>query len=288
VKPGTAAASTASAIFRPKRKYRAPGTGRFRDDLASLLEQGTTTAAWLMAERTERSPDLYGRPPQAAVGRAYHLQSPPRRLPLGPIWSAYNGKHNLANARTTATATTTTNSWNHGWKALQRSRHTALRNRQQRISWPRLLARPRGVPMLLMGDEVAPAARGATTTLVPRTIPRWMHWAARCRRSGPASVSCKGCWCCAAKLARPASTRCSPTCKASRGRHQQPSDNPLARSGTVGVEVERPDWGRWSLHPGLEPTQRRRGALLWCRPERLQQGDPLRFCPKPSEGWFLA
>jgi len=119
------------------------------------------------------------------------------------------------------------------------------------ISWPPA-ARPRGA-MLLMAGRGCAAARGANnkTPGGQNNSLRWMHWRPDWPAIWPCVSSCKGCWCCAAKLAGPAQPGAALRGKASRARPQA-SQHPLARSGTPSKWNAR-ERGTGSHNPGLEP-----------------------------------
>ena len=89
---------------------------------------------------------------------------------------SFNSKHNLANGENNRDGENHNISWNHGVEGPS-SDHaiSALRKRQQRNMLSTLLL-ARGVPMLLMGDEVSRSQGGNNNTWCQDTQLSWMIW----------------------------------------------------------------------------------------------------------------
>jgi glycogen operon protein len=89
---------------------------------------------------------------------------------------SFNNKHNLANGENNRDGENHNNSWNHGVEGPSSDRAIqALRRRQQRNLLSTLLL-SRGVPMLLMGDEVGRSQGGNNNTWCQDSPLSWMIW----------------------------------------------------------------------------------------------------------------
>jgi pullulanase/glycogen debranching enzyme len=109
---------------------------------------------------------------------------------------SYNRKHNLANGEDNRDGENHNNSWNHGIEGPSNNPLVqTLRRRQQRNLLSSLLL-ARGVPMLLMGDEVG-RSQEATTTAGARTV-HWAGWSGmKTTATWNSSCFCSGCCGCA-------------------------------------------------------------------------------------------
>ena len=124
--------------------------GKFRDGLRKFLK-GELGLVKDMAQRLQGSPDLYAsRGPTASINfitchdgfTLYDLV-------------AYNDKHNDANGEGNRDGANDNNSWNCGWEGpTEDPGIRAMRTRQIKNAAAMLLV-SQGVPMILMGDEVA-------------------------------------------------------------------------------------------------------------------------------------
>ena len=147
--------------------------GRFRDALRSFWK-GDDDSTWALAQRLRSSPDLYDGK-AASLGRSVNLLTAHDGFTLLDLVS-FNGKHNLANGEDNRDGENHNTSWNHGVEGpTSDPAIRALRKRQQRNLLTTLLF-ARGVPMLLMGDEVGRSQGGNNNTWCQDTPLSWMIW----------------------------------------------------------------------------------------------------------------
>jgi glycogen operon protein len=147
--------------------------GKYRDSMRRFLK-GDTGLAGEVATRLMGSPDLYsGRGTAASINfvtchdgfTLYDLVS-------------YNGKHNEANGENNGDGANDNNSWNCGAEGpTDDPEINALRRRQIKNAVTLLMV-SQGVPMFLMGDEVARSQLGNNNTYCHDNDLNWMNWCA--------------------------------------------------------------------------------------------------------------
>jgi len=145
--------------------------GKYRDGLRNFL-RGEPGKVGDMAQRLQGSPDLYAsRGPTASINfitchdgfSLYDLV-------------AYNGKHNEANGEGNRDGANDNNSWNCGWEGPSTDPAVnSLRLRQMKNAAAMLLV-SQGVPMILMGDEVARTQKGNNNTYCQDNDLNWLDW----------------------------------------------------------------------------------------------------------------
>ena len=145
--------------------------GKFRDDVRKFLkgEAGLTGG---MAQRITGSPDLYtGRGPSASI----NFITAHDGFTLADLVS-YNEKHNEANGEGNRDGANDNESWNCGVEGpTDDPAINALRRRQIKNAAVMLLT-SQGVPMLLMGDEVARTQNGNNNTYCHDNELNWFDW----------------------------------------------------------------------------------------------------------------
>jgi isoamylase len=145
--------------------------GKYRDTLRRFIK-GDGGMLSELATRLMGSPDLYGsRTPAASINFiTCHDGFTMRDL------VSYNGKHNLANAENNMDGTNDNHSWNCGIEGETDDEATnALRLRQIK-NMVALLFVSQGVPMILMGDEVAHTKYGNNNTYCHDNALNWFDW----------------------------------------------------------------------------------------------------------------
>ncbi|MFZ2097442.1 MAG: glycogen debranching protein GlgX [Anaerolineales bacterium] len=145
--------------------------GKFRDGLRKFLK-GEPGMVSDIAQRLQGSPDLYAsRGPTASINfitchdgfTLYDLVS-------------YNDKHNEANGEGNQDGANDNNSWNCGWEGSTDDLNiNALRSRQMKNAAAMLLV-SQGVPMILMGDEIARTQNGNNNTYCQDNDLNWLDW----------------------------------------------------------------------------------------------------------------
>ncbi|WP_250397399.1 isoamylase [Synechococcus sp. MU1651] len=233
--------------------------GHFRDGVRRFWK-GDDHSTWSLAQRFKGSPDLYDGKP-VALGRSVNFITAHDGFTLADLVS-YNRKHNLANGEDNRDGENHNNSWNHGIEGPSSNPLVqSLRRRQQRNLLSSLLL-ARGVPMLLMGDEVGRSQGGNNNSWCQNSPLGWMVWnedqcdlelkqflqrLLRLRQSLP-------------QLFNPL----VPPRESNRKSAEQPSEQ---RSDIWrqwhGVNLAKPDWAAWSRTTATSLHRGSRGALLW-------------------------
>jgi isoamylase len=145
--------------------------GKYRDSVRRFLigDEGLTGE---IASRIQGSPDLYWyRGPTASLNFiTCHDGFTLRDL------VSYNYKHNEANGEYNRDGNDDNHSWNCGWEGeTDDPGVNALRYRQMKNA-ATLLFLSRGVPMLLMGDEVGRTQKGNNNSYCHDNPLSWMNW----------------------------------------------------------------------------------------------------------------
>jgi isoamylase len=147
--------------------------GKYRDCMRRFLK-GDPGMVGEVSQRLQGSPDIYargGRGPNASINFiACH-----DGFCLADLVS-YNDKHNEANGENNNDGTNDNNSWNCGWEGPTDDPDiNALRKRQMKNALAMLLI-SRGIPMILMGDEVGRTANGNNNTYCHDNALNWLDW----------------------------------------------------------------------------------------------------------------
>jgi isoamylase len=145
--------------------------GKYRDGLRRFLK-GEPGLAADMALRLQGSPDLYAsRGPTASINfitchdgfTLYDLV-------------AYNDKHNEANGEGNRDGANDNNSWNCGWEGPSTDPTVNVMRLRQMKNAAAMLLVSQGVPMILMGDEVARTQNGNNNTYCQDNNLNWLDW----------------------------------------------------------------------------------------------------------------
>jgi glycogen operon protein len=145
--------------------------GKYRDGIRRWLK-GDGGLAGDLATRLSGSPDLYsGRGPTASI----NFITAHDGFTLADM-VAYNEKHNEANGEDNNDGANDNNSWNCGVEGpTDDPEINALRRRQMKNALAILMV-SQGVPMLLMGDEVARTQHGNNNTYCHDDELNWFDW----------------------------------------------------------------------------------------------------------------
>ena len=247
--------------------------GRFRDALRSFWK-GDDDSTWALAQRLRSSPDLYDGK-AASLGRSVNLLTAHDGFTLLDLVS-FNGKHNLANGEDNRDGENHNTSWNHGVEGpTSDPAIRALRKRQQRNLLTTLLF-ARGVPMLLMGDEVGRSQGGNNNTWCQDTPLSWMIWSqAHCDTAlltyAQRLLKVRSQL---AELINPLAAHSEPPPPAPSADTTDQLETPASPAPPIsapeglwrqwhGVELQKPDWASWSHCLAYSVQRGSEGAALW-------------------------
>jgi isoamylase len=150
--------------------------GKYRDTVRRFLK-GVAGETGAMSQAIQGSPQMYhGRGPTASINFVTCHDG----FNLADLVS-YNDKHNEANGEGNRDGANDNASWNCGWEGPTTDPDIlALRRRQMKNAMAMLLV-SQGVPMILMGDEVAQSKLGNNNTYSLDTEINWLDWSLRDR-----------------------------------------------------------------------------------------------------------
>jgi glycogen operon protein len=145
--------------------------GKYRDAIRRFIK-GDEGMLGEIADRIKGSPDLYWyRGPTASLNFVTCHDG----FTLRDLVS-YDRKYNEANGEGNNDGANDNNSWNCGWEGETNDpRVNALRERQIRNA-ATILFLSRGIPMLLMGDEVGRTQSGNNNCYCQDNALSWMNW----------------------------------------------------------------------------------------------------------------
>ena len=150
--------------------------GKFRDAIRKFLK-GDPGMVGEMAQRVQGSPDLYASARRGAAASINFITCHDG-FTLADLFS-YNDKHNEANGEDNRDGANDNNSWNCGWEGpTDDSEVMSLRQRLMKGAMAILLI-SRGVPMILMGDELGRTQLGNNNTYCHDNALNWLDWSLR-------------------------------------------------------------------------------------------------------------
>ncbi len=146
--------------------------GHFRDDLRRFWK-GDKDTAWNMSDKIKGSPSIYKE--DNIFPKSINFITSHDGFTLKDLVS-FNSKHNFANKEHNRDGDNHNNSWNHGIEGPTTNLLiNDLRKRQQKNLLLSLLI-SRGVPMLLMGDEIGRSQGGNNNSWCQNNFLGWMNW----------------------------------------------------------------------------------------------------------------
>ena len=236
-------------------KRIATWNGHFRDGLRRFWK-GDEHSTWALAQRFKGSPDLYDGK-AVAIGHSVNFITAHDGFTLADLVS-YNRKHNLANGEDNRDGDNHNNSWNHGLEGPTTEPEVlALRRRQQRNLLSTLLL-ARGVPMLLMGDEVGRSQGGNNNTWCQDSPLGWMVW-----NEDHCDLELKLFLKRLLKLRQALPQLFNPLIPARETTKKHPQDHTDMWRQWHGVDLSKPDWASWSRSVATSLHMGSHGAVIW-------------------------
>ncbi len=146
--------------------------GHFRDDLRRFWK-GDKDTVWNMSDKIKGSPSLYKE--KNTLPKSINFITSHDGFTLKDLVT-FNEKHNFANKEQNRDGDNHNNSWNHGVEGPTTNLLIQeLRKRQQKNLLLSLFI-ARGVPMLLMGDEIGRSQGGNNNSWCQNNPLGWMNW----------------------------------------------------------------------------------------------------------------
>ena len=146
--------------------------GHFRDDLRKFWK-GDKDTVWNMSDKINGSTLLYK--DDNTLPKSINFITSHDGFTLKDLVT-FNRKHNFANREQNRDGDNHNNSWNHGVEGPTSNKLIKdLRKRQQKNFLLSLMI-ARGVPMLLMGDEIGRSQGGNNNSWCQNNLLGWMNW----------------------------------------------------------------------------------------------------------------
>lgn len=145
--------------------------GKYRDDIRRFLK-GDTGLIWQIAERIQGSPDLYH---DRGAAASINFITAHDGFTLYDLFS-YNEKHNYANGEDNHDGTNDNHSWNCGIEGSTDNPDIIKLRRKLMKNAIAILMVSRGIPMILMGDEMGRTQGGNNNAYCQDNDLSWMDW----------------------------------------------------------------------------------------------------------------
>ena len=146
--------------------------GHFRDDLRRFWK-GDKDTAWNMSDKIKGTPSIYKG--DTIFPKSINFITSHDGFTLKDLVT-FNRKHNFANREQNRDGDNHNNSWNHGIEGPTTNLLiNNLRKRQQKNLILSLLI-SKGVPMILMGDEIGRSQGGNNNSWCQNNLLGWMNW----------------------------------------------------------------------------------------------------------------
>ena len=240
--------------------------GYFRDDSRKFWK-GEDDTAWNLSSKLQISPNTYEG--KNTYPKSINFITAHDGFTLKDLVS-FNNKYNFSNREQNKDGENHNNSWNHGVEGPSNDLGiNSLRKKQQRNLLFTLLI-SRGVPMLLMGDEVGRSQGGNNNTWCQDNSLAWMNWNEK-DQDLELLAFVKKLICIRKKLSK----FINPMNKSSR-------EN-LPEIYWHGTTINNPDWSSWS-HT-LAFSINKSSPILWCGLNAYKKN--INFClPKSTSKWL--
>ncbi len=146
--------------------------GHFRDDVRRFWK-GDQNTAWNMSDKIQGSPSIYEL--NNSNPKTINFITSHDGFTLKDLVS-YNSKHNFANREQNKDGDNNNNSSNYGVEGPTSNKNINKLRLQQQKNFLLTLFISRGVPMMLMGDEIGRSQGGNNNTWCQNTDLGWMNW----------------------------------------------------------------------------------------------------------------
>ena len=218
--------------------------GHFRDDVRRFWK-GDENTAWNIKDKIVGSPELYEK--YSSCTKSINFITSHDGFTLKDLVS-FNVKHNFANREQNKDGENNNNSWNHGIEGPSTNIEiNQLRNRQQRNLLFTLLF-SKGVPMILMGDEIGRSQGGNNNVWCQNNPLGFMNWENEYQDQELLAFTKS-----LIKLRRKYIDFIYPI----------NISNELYEYHWHGIDTEKPDWSSWSHTVAFSINKNKKIPLFW-------------------------
>jgi len=223
--------------------------GHFRDDLRRFWK-GDKDTAWNMSDKIKGSPSIYKE--HSIFTKSINFITSHDGFTLKDLVT-FNRKHNFANKEQNRDGDNHNNSWNHGIEGpTTSSLINDLRKRQQKNLLLSLLI-SRGVPMLLMGDEIGRSQGGNNNSWCQNNILGYMNW-----EDGQKDLELLNYLKYVIKIRKKFIKILNPSYLPKNQNHEN-----IIKYFWHGTKLDRPDWSSWSHTVAFSLNKGEDDPLIW-------------------------
>ncbi len=223
--------------------------GHFRDDLRRFWK-GDKDTAWNMSDKIKGTPSIYKE--DDIFPKSINFITSHDGFTLKDLVT-FNRKHNFANREQNRDGDNHNNSWNHGIEGPTTNLLiNDLRKRQQKNLILSLLI-SRGVPMILMGDEIGRSQGGNNNSWCQNNLLGWMNW-----EHGQQDLELLEYFKYVIKIRKKLINIFNP----SFFPNNQTNEN-IPRYHWHGTKLDRPDWSSWSHTVAFSINKGNTNPLVW-------------------------
>jgi len=223
--------------------------GHFRDDLRRFWK-GDKDTSWNMSDKIQGSPSIYKK--DKIFPKSINFITSHDGFTLKDLVT-FNRKHNFANKEQNRDGDNHNNSWNHGIEGPTTNLLISdLRKRQQKNLLLSLLI-SRGVPMILMGDEIGRSQGGNNNSWCQNNLLGWMNW-----DSGQQDLELLEFFKYVIKIRKKLINIFNPSFLPNNPNHEN-----IPRYHWHGTKLDTPDWNSWSHTIAFSINKGKTNPLVW-------------------------
>ncbi len=233
--------------FTSKKTFKS--NGQYRDDLRRFCK-GDKNTDWTMSDKIKGSKSIYKE--DNIFPKSINFITSHDGYTLKDLVT-FNRKHNFANKEQNRDGDNHNNSWNHGIEGpTTNSSINDLRKRQQKNLLLSLLI-SRGVPMLLMGDEIGRSQGGNNNSWCQNNLLGWMNW-----EHSHQDLELLNYLKYVIKIRKKLINIFNPSILST---HKNHDDNP--KYYWHGTKLDSPDWSSWSHTVAFSINKGNTNPLVW-------------------------
>ena len=242
--------------------------GHFRDDVRKFWI-GNENTAWKMSDKIQGSPSIYGK--NNINTRTINFITSHDGFTLKDLVS-FKDKHNYANKEKNKDGENNNNSWNHGIEGPTSDEIINKLRKQQQKNLLFSLLISKGVPMMLMGDEIGRSQGGNNNTWCQNNPLGWMNW-----DKNDMDIELLNYVKSLIKMRKKFKSFINPN---------QIENNMHVEYQWHGTDLNKPDWGSWSHTLAFSINiAKTKDPILWIGLNAYSQNIKF-WVPKPKKKWL--